>query len=72
MKTGPDWQRTGYKWITMTGLSAVLLTGWMLLDSKMVALEGQASATTPQALAASSQVLTAKLAYKQGDTVTLM
>ncbi|PJN61266.1 hypothetical protein PAEAM_24400 [Paenibacillus sp. GM1FR] len=72
MKTGPDWQRTGYKWITMTGLSAVLLTGWMLLDSKMVALEGQASATTPQALGASSQVLTAKLAYKQGDTVTLM
>ncbi|MEK4524672.1 MULTISPECIES: outer membrane protein assembly factor BamB family protein [Paenibacillus] len=72
MKTGPDWQRTGYKWITMTGLSAVLLTGWMLLDSKMVALEGQASATTPQALGASSQVLTAKLAHKQGDTVTLI
>ncbi|MEK4370633.1 outer membrane protein assembly factor BamB family protein [Paenibacillus sp. FSL R5-0473] len=72
MKTGPDWQRTGYKWITMTGLSAVLLTGWMLLDSKMVALEGQALATTPQALGASSQVLTAKLAYKQGDTVTLI
>ncbi|ETT33239.1 hypothetical protein C161_21712 [Paenibacillus sp. FSL R5-192] len=72
MKTGPDWQRTGYKWITMTGLSAMLLTGWMLLDSKMVALEGQASATTPQALGASSQVLTAKLAYKQGDTVTLI
>lgn len=56
----------------MTGLSAVLLTGWMLLDSKMVALEGQALATTPQALGASSQVLTAKLAYKQGDTVTLI
>lgn len=50
----------------------MLLTGWMLLDSKMVALEGQASATTPQALGASSQVLTAKLAYKQGDTVTLI
>ncbi|MGE6578931.1 PQQ-binding-like beta-propeller repeat protein [Paenibacillus xylanexedens] len=72
MKTGPDWQRTGYKWITMTGLSAVLLTGWMLLDSKMVALGGQASATTPQALGASSQALTAKLTYKQGDTVTLI
>ncbi|WP_338707815.1 PQQ-binding-like beta-propeller repeat protein [Paenibacillus amylolyticus] len=72
MKTGPDWQRTGYKWITVTGLSAVLLTGWMLLDSKMVALEGQALATTPQALGESSQVLTAKLAYKQGDTVTLI
>ncbi|WP_458125366.1 outer membrane protein assembly factor BamB family protein [Paenibacillus sp. Z3-2] len=72
MKTVPDWQRIGYKWITLTGVSAVLLTGWMLLDSIMVALGGQASATTPQALGASSQALTAKLAYRQGDTVTLM
>ncbi|MCF7756509.1 PQQ-like beta-propeller repeat protein [Paenibacillus xylanexedens] len=72
MKTGPDWQRTGYKWITMTGLSAVLLTGWMLLDSKMVVLGGQAVATTPQALGASSQVLSTQLAYKQGEPVTLM
>ncbi|MEK4362162.1 PQQ-binding-like beta-propeller repeat protein [Paenibacillus sp. FSL M8-0212] len=72
MKTGPDWQRTGYKWITMTGLSVVLLTGWMLLDSKMVVLGGQAVATTPQALGASSQVLSTQLAYKQGDTVTLI
>ncbi len=50
----------------------MLLTGWMLLDSKMVALGGQASATTPQALGASSQVLSTQLAYKQGDTVTFM
>lgn len=56
----------------MTGLSVVLLTGWMLLDSKMVVLGGQAVATTPQALGASSQVLSTQLAYKQGDTVTLI
>lgn len=56
----------------MTGLSAVLLTGWMLLDSKMVVLGGQALATTPQALGASSQVLSTQLAYKQGEPVTLM
>ncbi|WP_222126778.1 PQQ-binding-like beta-propeller repeat protein [Paenibacillus xylanexedens] len=72
MKTGPDWQRTGYKWITMTGLSAVLLTGWMLLDSKMVVLGGQASATTPQALGASPQASSTQLVYKQGEPVTLM
>lgn len=57
----------------MTGLSAALLTGWMLLDSKMVVLGGgQALATTPQALGASSQVLSTQLAYKQGEPVTLM
>ncbi|MEO2215232.1 PQQ-binding-like beta-propeller repeat protein [Paenibacillus amylolyticus] len=56
----------------MTGLSAVLLTGWMLLDSKMVVLGGQASVTTQQALGASSQVLSTQLAYKQGEPVTLM
>jgi len=56
----------------MTGLSAVLLTGWMLLDSKMVVLGGQALVTTPQALGASSQVLSTQLAYKQGEPVTLM
>ncbi|WFR62876.1 hypothetical protein P9222_33090 [Paenibacillus amylolyticus] len=53
MNTGSDWQSMGYKWMTMTGISAVLLTGWMLLDSKMVVLGGQASVTTPQALGAS-------------------
>lgn len=72
MKTGPDWQRMGYKWMTMTGLSAVLLTGWMLLDSKMVVLGGQASVTTPQALGASPQAISTQLAYKQGETVTLI
>lgn len=72
MKTGPDWQGMGYKWITMTGLSAVLLTGWMMLDSQKVVLGGQASVTTPQALGASPQALSTKLAYKQGDSVTLM
>lgn len=56
----------------MTGLSAVLLTGWILLDSKMVVLGGQASVTTPQALGASPQALSSQLAYKQGDIITLM
>ncbi|MGN7411021.1 outer membrane protein assembly factor BamB family protein [Paenibacillus sp. SAF-068] len=72
MKTGPDWQRMGYKWMTVTGLSAVLLTGWMLLDSKMVVLGGQASVTTPQALGTSPQAISTQLAYKQGETVTLI
>ncbi|PQP83316.1 hypothetical protein C0Q44_00905 [Paenibacillus sp. PCH8] len=72
MKTGPDWQRMGYKWVTLTGLSAVLLTGWILLDANRVALGGQVSTTTPQALGAGSQSSSLQLAYKQGDTVTLM
>ncbi|KOY13127.1 outer membrane protein assembly factor BamB family protein [Paenibacillus xylanivorans] len=66
MKTGSKWQKTGYLWITVAGISAVLVTGFMLLDINMETRAGQGFGSTTQALSAQ-----AKTTYKQGDTLNL-
>ena len=57
----------------MTGLSAVLLTGWMSAGfQKWSPLKDKLRLQLHKHWGQVSQVLTAKLAYKQGDTVTLI
>ncbi|WP_413375446.1 PQQ-binding-like beta-propeller repeat protein [Paenibacillus taichungensis] len=66
MKTESKWQKTGYLWITVTGISAVLLTGFMLLDTNTETRAAQGSGSTTQALSAQ-----AKTTYKPGDILNL-
>lgn len=60
------WQKTGYLWITVAGISAVLVTGFMLVEMDTEARVGQGSGSTTQALSAQ-----AKTTYKKGDTLNL-
>lgn len=66
MKTGSKWQKTGYLWITVSGISAVLFTGFMLLDTNTEIQAGQGSGSTTQSLSAQT-----KTTYKPGDTLNL-
>ncbi|UPK44834.1 PQQ-binding-like beta-propeller repeat protein [Paenibacillus pabuli] len=66
MKTGSKWQKTGYLWITVTGIAAVLVMGFMLLDTNTETQAGQGSGSTTQSLSAQ-----AKTTYKPGDTLNL-
>ncbi|MFE6079127.1 PQQ-binding-like beta-propeller repeat protein [Paenibacillus sp. NPDC057886] len=59
--------RTGSRWMTIVGISAVLVTGFILQDLNMVTIAGQSASSTNQALSAQ-----AKLIYKQGDTISLV
>lgn len=60
------WQKTGYLWITVAGISAVLVTGFMLVEMDTEPRAGQGSGSTTQALSAQ-----AKTTYKKGDTLNL-
>ncbi|WP_153977009.1 PQQ-binding-like beta-propeller repeat protein [Paenibacillus xylanilyticus] len=64
MKAGGNWRKKGYRWITITGAAAVIVTGYMLLDLNVAAREGQAPISVTQALSAA-------ITYKAGETVTL-
>ncbi|WP_418040422.1 hypothetical protein [Paenibacillus xylanilyticus] len=64
MKTGGNRRKKGYRWITITGAAAVIVTGYMLLDLNVAAREGQAPESVTQALSAA-------ITYKAGETVTL-
>ncbi|MDN4604816.1 PQQ-binding-like beta-propeller repeat protein [Paenibacillus sp. F6_3S_P_1C] len=66
MKRGSMWQKTGYLWITVAGVSAVLVTGFMLVEMDTEPRAGQGSGSTTQALSAQ-----AKTTYKKGDTLNL-
>ncbi|WP_440116466.1 outer membrane protein assembly factor BamB family protein [Paenibacillus sp. QZ-Y1] len=66
MKTGRNGKRTAFKWMTIGGISAVLVTGFIMQNLNAVTAEGQSSTSTIQALSAQ-----AKTTYKPGDTVTL-
>ncbi|MGF9697265.1 PQQ-binding-like beta-propeller repeat protein [Paenibacillus sp. MABNR03] len=64
MKTGGNWRKRGYQWISMTGVAALMVTGYLVLDLNVSAGEGKASGSVTQALAA-------QVTYKVGETVTL-
>ncbi|MDN8591693.1 PQQ-binding-like beta-propeller repeat protein [Paenibacillus sp. 11B] len=66
MKRGSMWQKTGYLWITVAGISAVLVTAFMLVEMDTEPRAGQGSGSTTQALSAQ-----AKTTYKKGDTLNL-